>query len=97
MAEFKADTIGVSTVYELSGLSAEYQERAVEILRENGGLTINDAKALKRQEEAAQQIPGQMAWTAQEVTPPPPPRRKPKTNRQRNQKRCKRRKALNGP
>lgn len=71
MAEFKADTIGVSTVYELSGLSAEYQERAVEILRENGGLTINDAKALKRQEEAARQIPGQMAWTAQEVTPPP--------------------------
>lgn len=59
MAEFRADRLGVSTVYELSGLSAEYQERAVSIYRENGTLSINDAKNLKKQEEAAQQIPGQ--------------------------------------
>lgn len=62
MAEFKANNIGVSTVYELSGLSTEYQEKACEIMQENGALSISDAKALKRQEEAAQQIPGQMEW-----------------------------------
>ena len=62
MAEFKTDTIGVSTAYELSGLSSEYQDKAYTILHENGTLTITDAKNLKRQEEAAQQIPGQMEW-----------------------------------
>lgn len=62
MEEFKADNIGISVVYELSGLSAEYQKRACELYRENKGLTISDAKALKRQEEDAQQIPGQMEF-----------------------------------
>lgn len=62
MAEFKADNIGVSVIYELSGLSAEYQQKACEMYRENGTLSINDAKSLKKQEEAAQQIPGQMEW-----------------------------------
>lgn len=62
MTEFKADNIGISVIYELSGLSAEYQQKACEMYRENGTLSISDAKNLKKQEEAAQQIPGQMEW-----------------------------------
>ena len=67
MEEFKADKIGISVIYELSGLSAEYQERACELYQENRGLTISDAKALKRQEEDAQQIPGQMEFGNQQA------------------------------
>ena len=69
MEEFKADKIGISVIYELSGLSAEYQERACELYQENRGLTISDAKALKRQEEDAQQIPGQMEYGKLEEKP----------------------------
>lgn len=69
MEEFKADKIGISVIYELSGLSAEYQERACELYQENRGLTISDAKALKRQEEDAQQIPGQMEFGKLEEKP----------------------------
>ena len=69
MEEFKADNIGISVIYELSGLSAEYQERACELYQENNGLTISDAKALKRQEEDAQQIPGQMEFGKPEGKP----------------------------
>ena len=69
MEEFKADNIGISVIYELSGLSAEYQERACELYQENRGLTISDAKALKRQEEDAQQIPGQMEFGKLEEKP----------------------------
>lgn len=66
MAEFKANNINISTVYELSGLSSEYQQRACEMYMENGILSISDAKTLKKQEEAAQQIPGQMEETEEE-------------------------------
>ena len=69
MEEFKADKIGISVIYELSGLSAEYQEKACELYQENRGLTISDAKALKRQEEDAQQIPGQMEFGKLEDKP----------------------------
>lgn len=67
MAEFKANNINISTVYELSGLSSEYQQRACEMYMENGILSISDAKTLKKQEEAAQQIPGQMEWPEREM------------------------------
>lgn len=67
MAEFKANNINISTVYELSGLSSEYQQRACEMYMENGILSISDAKTLKKQEEAAQQIPGQMEWPERET------------------------------
>ena len=67
MAEFKANNINISTVYELSGLSSEYQQRACEMHMENGILSISDAKTLKKQEEAAQQIPGQMEWPERET------------------------------
>ena len=60
MAEFKANRIGVSVIYEASGLPEDYQKQAAELFRENDVLTLSDIKQLKKAEEAAQQIPGQM-------------------------------------
>lgn len=60
MAEFKANRIVVSVIYEASGLPEDYQKQAVEIFRENEVLTLADIKQLKKNYEATQQIPGQM-------------------------------------
>lgn len=60
MAEFKANRIVVSVIYEASGLPEDYQKRAAEIFRENEVLTLADIKQLKKNYEATQQIPGQM-------------------------------------
>ena len=60
MAEFKANRIVVSVIYEASGLPEDYQKQAAEIFRENEVLTLSDIKRLKKNYEAAQQIPGQM-------------------------------------
>lgn len=60
MAEFKANRIVVSVIYEASGLPEDYQKQAAEIFRENEVLTLADIKQLKKNYEAAQQIPGQM-------------------------------------
>lgn len=60
MAEFKANRIVVSVIYEASGLPEDYQKQAAEIFRENEVLTLADVKQLKRNYEASQQIPGQM-------------------------------------
>lgn len=60
MAEFKAGRIVVSVIYEVSGLPEKYQQQAAELFRENEVLTLPDIKQLKKQWEAAQQIPGQM-------------------------------------
>lgn len=60
MAEFKANRIVVSVIYEASGLPEDYQKQAAEIFRENEVLTLADVKQLKKNYEAAQQIPGQM-------------------------------------
>lgn len=60
MAEFKANRIVVSVIYEASGLPADYQQQAAEMFRENEVLTIADIKQLKKNYEAPQQIPGQM-------------------------------------
>lgn len=62
MEEFKADNIGMTIIYETSGLSSEYQKEAFEIFRENGILTGADVKALKAREEKEKQIPGQIKW-----------------------------------
>lgn len=62
MEEFKADNIGISTIYEASGLSVENQQQAYELYRENGCLTGLDIKKLKQIEEEHQQIPGQIEW-----------------------------------
>lgn len=60
MAEFKANRIVVSVIYEASGLPEDYQKQATEIFRENEVLTLADIKQLKKNYEATQQIPGQM-------------------------------------
>lgn len=60
MAEFKANNIVVSVIYEASGLPEEYQKQATEIFRENEVLTLPDIKQLKKHYDATQQIPGQM-------------------------------------
>lgn len=60
MAEFKANRIVVSVIYEASGLPEDYQKQAAEIFRENEVLTLADIKQLKKNYEATQQIPGQM-------------------------------------
>ena len=60
MAEFKANRIVVSVIYEASGLPKDYQKQAAEVFRENEVLTLSDIKQLKKNWEASQQIPGQM-------------------------------------
>lgn len=62
MQAFKAKRLGVSTAYELSGLSQDYQARAADTLEEVGVLSINDAKALKQAEEAGRPLEGQMEF-----------------------------------
>ncbi len=62
MAEFKAGTIGVSVIYEVSGLNKEYQKQAAELFRESEILTLTDVKRLRSQQEEAERIPGQMMW-----------------------------------
>ena len=66
MQAFKAKRLGVSTAYELSGLSPDYQARAADTLEEMGVLSINDAKALKQEEEARKLLEGQMELDAAE-------------------------------
>ena len=60
MAEFKANRIVVSVIYEVSGLPEDYQKQAAEVFRENEVLTLSDIKQLTKNWEASQQIPGQM-------------------------------------
>lgn len=60
MAEFKANRIVVSVIYEASGLPEDYQKQAAEVFRENEVLTLSNIKQLKKNWEASQQIPGQM-------------------------------------
>lgn len=60
MAEFKANRIVVSVIYEVSGLPEDYQKQAAEVFRENEVLTLADVKQLKKNYEASQQMPGQM-------------------------------------
>lgn len=62
MEEFKAKNINVSVANEAAGLSKEYQQQALEILRFNLALTLPDVKKLKELEDTAKQIPGQMEW-----------------------------------
>ena len=62
MAEFKAGKIGVSIIYEVSGMDKEWQQQAFKIYKENENtLTLPDIKALKKQQEEAKQIPGQQS------------------------------------
>ena len=72
MQAFKAKRLGVSTAYELSGLSTDYQARAADTLEEVGVLSINDAKALKQAEEEKRPLEGQMELDAAAGTPEAP-------------------------
>lgn len=72
MAEFKANRIVVSVIYEASGLPEDYQKQAAEIFRENEVLTLSDIKQLKKNWEAAQQIPGQMNINQSQEQPEEP-------------------------
>ena len=67
MQAFKAKRLGVSTACELCGLSLDYQERAADQLEEMGVLSINDAKALKQEEEAKKPLEGQIELDAAAV------------------------------
>lgn len=60
MSEFEEDRIKISVAYEASKLSKEYQKQACELYEETGILTLDDIKALYRQQEAEKGIPGQM-------------------------------------
>ena len=60
MSEFAEDKIKISVAYEVSKLNKEYQKQACELYSETGILTLDDIKALYRQQEAEKGIPGQM-------------------------------------
>lgn len=60
MSEFTEDKIKISVAYEVSKLNKEYQKQACELYSETGILTLDDIKALYRQQEAEKGIPGQM-------------------------------------
>lgn len=60
MAEFKAGKIGISVIYEISQFEREWQLRTLEVFREKGTLALPEIKEIKRQQEAAAQIPGKM-------------------------------------
>lgn len=62
MEEFKENHINISVANEASGLSADYQRQALEMLRTNSALTLPDVKKLKESEEIGKQIPGQIEW-----------------------------------
>lgn len=76
MAEFKTGKIGVSVIYEISQLEKEWQLRTLEVFREKGTLALPDIKEIKRQQEAAAQVPGQMNFdgmtAGQQDTPEAP-------------------------
>lgn len=76
MAEFKTGKIGVSVIYEISQLEKEWQLRTLEVFREKGSLALPDIKEIKRQQEVAAQIPGQMNFdgtaAGQQDTPEAP-------------------------
>lgn len=63
--EFQAGRLGLSAAYELSGLSEETQKKAVEDIREKGGLSLNDVKE-KKQEAAPPDEPPTNAAPAPE-------------------------------
>ena len=60
MSEFEEDRLKISVAYEASKLNREYQKQACELYEETGILTLDDIKALYRQQEAEKGIPGQM-------------------------------------
>ena len=66
--EFKESKVNLSTAYELSGLPEEKQEVAYQKYKENGSITMNEVKAMKKdnqkaeQEEIEKPLEGQVAF-----------------------------------
>lgn len=56
MMQFRDGRLKISVAAELSSLSQETQEKAVEILKENGEITLENVENLKKSED----LPGQM-------------------------------------
>lgn len=50
--EWKENKVNMSTAYELSGMPEEKQVEAYEQYKENGGITINEVKAMKKENKA---------------------------------------------
>lgn len=67
MEELKQDRINISTAYELSGLSQDEQREQFCKYRDNGEISIKDARAMKPESPAAPLEPGQA-----EPEPPAP-------------------------
>ncbi|MCM1579335.1 MAG: DUF3850 domain-containing protein [Ruminococcus sp.] len=63
MKNFKESVINVSVAVELSGMSAEGQEKAADQVEEAGTLSLAEAREMKQQEEAGKEMPGQMSFT----------------------------------
>lgn len=93
MEELKADRINISTAYELSGLSAEDQAAAFEEYRENGKVSIRDARERKQDQPPAAEVNAENQPPAEEEKrapeaerdgpeeeePPAPPQTAPRT------------------
>lgn len=60
MEEFKTGRLIMSVAVEVSGMKHEWQMKAYEKLLENGELTLQEVKQMKKQIEAESQCPGQM-------------------------------------
>lgn len=60
MEEFKADKIGVSVIYEISGLEETWQQKALKMYKERGVLTLPDVREIKKRQQEEEQIPGQI-------------------------------------
>lgn len=59
MAVFKENKMGVSAIYEASGMKREWQQKVFAAYEEKGELQISDVLKLKKQEKESEPIPGQ--------------------------------------
>lgn len=66
--EFRESKVNLSTAYELSGLTEEKQEEAYQQYKENGNITINEVKEIKKQQKEEEEeveeepVDGQVAF-----------------------------------
>lgn len=70
MELFREEKVGVSAIYEASGLGGEWQKKAYEEYKKQGELSLNDIARLKRLERDAQGVPGQMSMTKEQERQP---------------------------
>lgn len=75
--EFKEGRLGVSTAYELSGLTEDAQHEAAAELQEKGGLSLNDVRDKKQETTATDDTDKETPPAAD--PPPGPPKEYPET------------------